>query len=154
MENISNQNSMEIMEKIGKMFEIAYKKKPHISRRINFNEIHITTPSQRVRKINIKYLKNISKLLSYLFANIDKKPFTDKKANPYAFEVLWIILSILEENNLKRNAMKKKGLFTDVTLIENVGNSIEFGRYVITIPKYKQYIFNVKGYNLATLTIV
>ena len=152
MQNLSNSNSHMIMQNINNMLEYVYKRKPSKSRHLNFDKINIIYPKSKVYILDIKYLKNIKKLLNYYFANIEKKPFTSRNYNVYAFEALWILLSILDKSY--GHKYRQKELFKDVTLIENIGNTMKFGKYVFTIPKYKQYTFDVKGFNMAKLTIV
>ncbi len=150
--NLSNSDAESVMNNLNQMFQYVYKTKASISRRLDFNELHIIYPNQKVKKLDIKYLKNKKKLLSYYFASIDRKPFIDRNYNSYAFEALWMLLSIIDEEH--GNKYRKKEVFVDVTLIQNIANTIKFGRYVFTIPKYKQFIFEVRGYNLARLTVV
>lgn len=152
MQNISNANADMITKNINDMFEYVYKKKLSKSRRINFDKLNITYPKAKVYILDIKYLKNIKEILSYYFANINKKPFIDRNYNAYAFEALWILLGILDK--VHGYKYRHKELFVNVTMIQNVANAMKFGRYVFTIPKYKQFIFDVKGLNMARLTIV
>lgn len=152
MENLNNNSSKLITNNLNELFEYVYKKKPSKYRRIDFNVLHITYPKQKVYKLDIKYLKNIKDLLSYFFANIDKKPFINRNYNIYAFEALWLLLGIIDKAHGYK--YKKKELFTNIELMNNIGNTMKFGRYIFTIPKYKQFIFDVKGINMARLVIV
>ncbi len=152
MQNLSNNDASQVMDNLNEMFQYVYKGKAPISRRIDFNELRITYPGQKVKKMDIRYLKNIKKLLSYFFASIERKPFIDRNYNSYAFEALWILLGIINQENGTK--YRKKEVFANVTLIQNLANTLKFGKYIFTIPKYKQFIFDVKGYNLTQLTII
>ena len=152
MQNINNKNAEIISKKLNDMLEYVYKKKPSISRHIDFNDLHIIYPKKKVYVLNIKYLKNTKTLLRYYFASIDKKPFTNRSYNIYAFEALWILLGIIDR--LHGYKYRNKELFLDVTLLQNIQNTIQFGKYMFNIPKYKQFIFDVKGFNLAQLSVI
>ena len=132
MQNLSNNDAEMITKNLNELFEFVYKRKTTLSRRLEFDVLHITYPKQKVYKLDIKYLKNIKKLLSQFFANIEKKPFTDKKYNVYAFEALWILLGILDKAHGYK--YRHKELFANVTMIQNVGNMMRFGKYIFTIP--------------------
>jgi ADP-glucose pyrophosphorylase len=146
MQNISNDDAHRINNKLNRLFMHLYKTKP--SSRLNIQELNVIYPRHRVKKLDIKYLKNIKSILDYYFANIDRKPFINPNYNFYAFEILWILLTILNKK------IPQKPLFSNASKIKEVGNNILNGRYVFTIPKYKQYIFDVKDYNLAKLKVV
>ena len=150
--NLSNTDAELMTKNLNEMFQYVYKSKVPSSKRLNVNELHVIDPKEKVKKLNVQYLKNKKQLLSYFFANIMKKPFINRSFNAYAFEALWLLLGIIDEEN--GNKYRQKELFANVTLMQNVANTIRFGKYIFTIPKYKQFIFDVKGYNMARLTIV
>jgi hypothetical protein len=152
MQNLSNNDTDMITKNLNELFAFIYKRETKLSRKLDFDILHITYPKQKVYKLDIKYLKNIKKLLSQYFANIEKKPFTDKKYNSYAFEALWILLGILDRAHGYK--YRQKELFANITMMQNIGNMMRFGRYIFRIPKYKQFIFDVEGYNMAKLTIL
>ncbi len=152
--NIESNNFHKKKIDLIKIFSLAYKKTP--SAKIKFDELRIKLPNMtREYTIKVKDYKNISQILYFLFANINKKPFTDKKYNPYTFELLWLILDTLENQPDRKAKFKKRVLFSNLRLYsENVLNLIQFGKYSFGIPKYKKFVFDVKGYNQAQLTIL
>ena len=151
--NINNNDAQQISDKINEMFSMIYRKRVPLTQKYEIDEISITYPRGKIDKGNLKYLKHKRKLIGNILLNINKKPFVDIKANIYAFEALWMILTILDDNT--RDNLKQKGVFTDVLVAKNMSNKIMFGKYIIKIPKLKKtYIFDVQGYNLAKLNIV
>lgn len=152
IKNLSNENTEKVKNNLITMFSEVYSKPPSIHRRININKINIIYPDDKIKKLDITYLKNVKELLSYYFINISKNPFTDKKYNFYAFEALFIILSIIDKTY--GSSYREKKAFYDIKLINDYRNTIKFGKYVFNIPGYKQYIFNVDGFNSATLVVI
>lgn len=152
MQNLSNNDTQVITLKFNQLLEAIYKKKITSTRRLNFDKLHIIYPNKKVYVMDIKYFKNAQKFLSYFFANIDKKPFIDRNHNIYAFEALWLLLAVIDR--IHGFAYKDKELFLTGKQVGNISNTIQFGKYLFTIPKYKQFIFNVMGTNMAQLTVV
>jgi len=149
VKNLTAEDTQIMSDRFNELLMSIYKKKITSTRRLDFDKLHIIYPGRKTYILDIKYLKNAKKLLSYYFANIEKKPFTDKRHNIHTFEILWILIGILDMlHGLK---FKNKPLYANLSLLEN---TIQFGKYIFTIPKYKQFIFDVKGINLAQLTIV
>lgn len=148
MKNLDDNTTTQIKNNLNKLFQYIYKKNIPKSKRIDINELNIIFPHEKTKKFELKYLKNKKNLLSSILANINKHPFIDNTYNKFAFEILWIILTILLNDKLSN-----RNIFNNVTLINNIGNTIKFGKYIFSIPKYKKYIFDVKGYNFAKLII-
>ncbi len=153
MKNIDNKNVIRITDNVNELLDHVYKKAPK-TKKIIFDELRLKFPGTKTYSLIVKDYKNMRKVFYFLFANIDKKPFTTKEPNKFAFETLWIILDVLEQNPERSAKFRKKELFENINLYSNVANVIKFGRYVFTIPKYKKFTFDVKGYGLATLSAV
>ena len=153
MRNVSNRYATETFDNLKVLFNYVYKKAPSPKKRVNINKFGIKFPSTKTIYIDINDFKNIRKIFSFLFANIDKKPFIDKNYNRYAFELLWIILEVLEQDPYRTEKFRKKDLFADERLYPNIADLIQFGKYVFTIPKYKRFTFDVQGFGLAKLTV-
>jgi len=152
MQNLSNNDTEIITKNLNDLFDFVYKKKTSSTKKLEFDMLHITYPNEKVYKLEVKYLKNIKKLLSHFFTNIEKKPFINKKYNVYSFEALWILLGIIDKAHGYK--YRQKELFANTTMMKNISYNMKFGKYIFSIPKYKQYIFNVEGYNMASLTII
>lgn len=151
MENINQDTYIHKRNDIIKIFKTAYKKTP--TSKIKFDKLSIKKPNSKTEIINVSDYKRLHDLLSSIFANINIKQFTQKRYNPYAFEILWLILDILNPKQ-KEIFKKRKDIFTNLKLYNsNVAALIKFGKYIFHIPKYKYFIFDVKGYGLAQLTI-
>lgn len=140
--NLSDEESYKIAIKIVDLFKKVYKRIP--GKKILFDRLHVKFPDEKTKIYNMSDYKNMRKIFSYLLANIDNKAFTQARANPYAFDLLWIILETLERHRkLRRGEMSP----------ENIENYIKYGKYVFYIPKKYRYTFDVKGDELATLKI-
>lgn len=153
MKNLDDKNAANIIEKLNELYRYLYGKKLPI-KKINFDKINIIYPHEKVKKYDIGYLKNKKNILSLIFANINQNPFNKPSYNQYAFEILWIILGVVEEDPTKSKKYRSKNVLVNVTVMNNLLNTIEFGKYIFNIPKYKKFIFDVKGYNLAKLKIM
>lgn len=133
------------------IIDYVYEKRP--VKKINMREMTIRFPNCPTFKIILTKVPNMQKILSLILANIDKTPFTDKEPNIYAFEAIWLLLSILEEDQTRLKYLKMKDIFSNLTINTHIINVIRFGTYIITVPNYRKYIFNISGYGLATLSI-
>lgn len=155
MENISNNSKNKILKNVKELLRQTSGKNAPKTRKIEINKINVKIPGMnKIREVDVTYLKNTKELLSYIFANINRKPFINEKRNIYAFEILWLLLSILDEDTNKLEKMRSKDLFTNVTLNKNTINLMQFGKYEFIIPKVYKYEFDVSGYNLAKLRII
>jgi len=116
------------------------------------NKIIIKIPNSNRITLNLDEFPNIQKTASFLLYNLDVKIFK-KNYNSYAFDILWLLLDIFEQNKEKSKKLNKKDLFTDIVLFSDIIDYIQFGNYIFTIPGEYKVIFNVKGFNLAKLTL-
>lgn len=153
MENITNDKYNNKLIDLKKIFSLIYKKNP--TSKIKFDYLTLKKLDNKTESYKISDYKNTRDLLYYLFANINKKPFINSKYNPYAFEILWIILDVLNIEKNKNDIFKKKNIFVDIEQYSReVINLIKPGKYIINIPKYKKYVFDVKNKGLAKLSII
>ena len=155
MKNLTDKEFEKDFRNLKELLSYAYKKTPKTKKIKEFDKLRIKLPNQKKQfEIDIQYSKNKKKILSYLFANINNPLFTNKKPNSYAFELLWIILDVLEVDEKIKAKLNKRELFGDIRLYSNLVDLVQFGKYEFAIPKYRRFIFDVKGYGKTILTIV
>jgi len=116
--------------------------------------LNIKIPNHTSFPLDIDKDDNIYLPLSFVISNLNQPQFTQKIPNDYAFKVLQLILSMLEDYNMFQNAKSKsRKLLGDIKVFSNIANVMQFGTYKFTIPKKLQVTFNIKGLDLATLNV-
>ena len=118
----------------------------------NINFIYIKLPKVKKLKIELSNFPIVHSLLGYIFNNIKNNIKIDNSFNKPIFEILWIILDIINQSFDKFN---NKQIIDDYFKVyTDVVNYIQFGNYTFIIPGINtQFKFKVKGFNLAHLTI-
>lgn len=142
--NVSVDDVRRIKDLINQLYREAYGKSPSQYRKLQLDKLRIILPGRKVYTLDVDEAENIKYLLSSLLANVDKPPFTDTKENIYAFELLWILLTIIATNRVKADKMIRRNAFTNVRIVRDVADSLPRGKYIFRIPKYKSYNFDVR----------
>ena len=116
------------------------------------NNIIIKTPFNDKQNIEIANFPNLQILFTFIF-NTLLKININKNHCKKSFEILWIILDILNQSFLKYKK-KSKDIGSILKIFTDVVNFIKFGNYIFIIKdlNYK-FTFNVKGYDLAKLDL-
>jgi len=120
-------------------------------------ELDIKIPSNNTVSITLSEDDNIYKPIGFVLSNLDHKIFTNKEPNQHAFKSLELILNILDAYNLfphkTKDRRSKEKLLSNITINKDIVSIIQLGNYIFTIPGKLKLKFNVRGENLAVLTI-
>ena len=148
-----NTRCNEIITLFNKNYKLKLKSSKCISNQdFNINFIYIKLPKVKKLKIELNDFPIVHNLLGFIFFNLKNNIKIDASFNKSAFEILWLILDIINQSydkfKNKQNINEYFKVYTDVV------NFIQFGNYTFIIPDLNsQFQFKVKGYNFAKLTI-
>ena len=143
----------EIVNFFNKNYKTTLKSSNCLSNKdVNLNYIYIKLPKVKKHKIDLGDFPIVNGLLGYIFINIKNNIKIDATFNKPIFEILWIILDIINQSFDKFK--NKQIIYNNIKVFTDVVNYIQFGNYTFIIPDLKkQFHFKVKGYDLAKLTI-
>ena len=94
-------------------------------------QLEIKIPDEPIITININEDNEIYKPLGFILSNLDNKKFLKKKENEEAFEVLELLLNIINFNELEEKKKDKK-LLGNINVSKDIVKIMKFGDYIFT----------------------
>ena len=112
--------------------------------------LKIKLPDKYLLELKLKKTDSIFNKLAFVFSNIDNKNFKNKKENEHAFNLLILILAIIDDYRLASNMNSE--IINDKSIINDMIPFIKMDKYYkFILPHNIEYKFKVSGFKLAVM---
>ena len=115
--------------------------------------IKIKLPERKEFMIELEEESLIYNSLSFVLSNINNKKFKSVKPNKYAFNILILILGIIEDYRII-DTRENKNIISNDEIVKKIIPFIDLDKkYIISIVNKIEYEFHVKGNQLCIMKV-